>query len=135
MGVLTMEKYKQLIDIKLPWKDFKIHLKSFNTHITSVAGSDYCGLSATDECIVFHFKTKPSNEIMNRVSEKLNSLTAESESAKFKKDSDVEKSIQSAKINLPYSDPKDMSAAERRLMMGIHLSNDDKESLLSKYPQ
>lgn len=130
-----MENYKQPIDIKLPWKNFKIHLKSLNSHLISVAGLDYCGLSATDECIVFHFKRSPSNEIMNRVRERLNSLTAEAESAKFKKDSDIEKSIQSAKINLPYSDPKDMSAAERKLMMGIHLSNDDKESLLSKYPQ
>jgi hypothetical protein len=130
-----MEKHKELIDIKLPWKDFKIHLKSLNSHLISVAGSDYCGLSATDECICFHFKNKPSNEIVNRIREKLNSLTPEIESEKFKKDSDIEKSIKSAKINLPYSDPKDMSTAERKLMMGIHLSNEDKEFLLSKYPQ
>jgi hypothetical protein len=123
-----------MFEIKIQWKSFKINLNRLGVVIKSISESSYCGMSANEQ-LVLHFESKPSLECENRITMHINSLTSETEAAKFKQDSDEDKAVEFAKANILYSDLESLIPAERKLLMGLLLTKEDKASILAKYPQ
>jgi len=124
-----------MFEIKIAWKPFKIHLAKAVTHLRSVAGSEYCGISANGESLTVHFKSTPDRASVSRIQEYFDSLTDVSESEKFKQELNQNKAVALAKANVLLADISSLIPAERKLLMGAPLDSEDKASILAKYPQ
>ena len=82
-----------------------------------------------------HFTEEPTDEIKAAIDAKWDALTAETEAAKWQHDTDLEAAVVTAKTALLTMDLITMNLAERKLFMNMPLTDDDKNSLLLKYPQ
>jgi hypothetical protein len=122
-------------DIKIPWKTFRIHLGRVQSAFKTLGGPDYRGMSTSDKELILHFSGKPYQSFEMKIIEHWNSLTEEGEKAKFIQDRKEQAAISEATRNLPLLDPNTLIAAERKLLLKMPLSLDDRKAILDKYPQ
>lgn len=123
-----------MYNVTVAWKSFKIHVGKLNSKLKSVAGPDYCGLTASQDSFTVHFIKIPSQEYINRMQMAINELSPVSEEAKFNLDAHIDRAITIAKTNILLADLSALIVAERKLLMNMELSNEDKIELTKKYP-
>ena len=116
------------------WNEFRVHLPSLCDWIKANTGDKYYCISA-DYDLTIYFTEEPTDEIKAAIDAQWESLTAETEAAKWQHDVDLEAAVVTAKTALLTMDLTTMNQAERKLFMNMPLTDDDKNSLLLKYPQ
>ena len=119
-------------DIKVEWKEFKIHLPDLESWMRANAGSDYVGNSA-DINLRLHFLNEPSQEIKDAIQNHIDSLTVEEESEKIMQYIQREAAVHAAEAAIPESDLMTLNTAEKKLFMGRVLTDADKDTLVEKY--
>ena len=123
-----------MFNIQKTWLNFIVNLKDLHAWMLVNAGDKYCGMSAGYD-LTLHFNEEPTEEIKAAIDAKWDALTAETEAAKWQHDADLEAAVVTAKTALLTMDLITMNLAERKLFMNMPLTDDDKNSLLLKYPQ
>lgn len=118
---------------KLEWKSFKVYLPEIHAWAKMECGPEYAGMSA-NSVLELHFVEEPTQEILDKIEQKWDSLAEEAEAAKFDFDAKAERAIQAAKEAILIADFSQMTPAERKIWMNQPLSDDDKSALVAKYP-
>jgi hypothetical protein len=118
-------------NISYSWKPFAIDLKSIDNWMKGHF-LNYVGLSARND-IAFHFSEEPSQQMIDLIKEKWDSLTEEEETAKIAHREKKQKAVELAKQNLLTASLSKLSVAERKLLMSMPLTEEDKETLVVKF--
>jgi hypothetical protein len=98
------------------------------------AGESYCGMSANSK-VELHFTDEPSEEIKASVLAKWESLTEIEETAKVDHYNKLVAAEADAKAGIPLADILTLTTAEKKIFMGLPLTDEDRENILIKYPQ
>ena len=122
-----------MFNINYSWQSFRVHLPNLDIWLKANVPS-YQGNSA-DYSLTLWFSSEPTDEIKAAIDAQWESLTAETEAAKWQHDADLEAAVVVAKTAILTMDLTTMNQAERKLFMNMPLTDDDKNSLLLKYPQ
>jgi hypothetical protein len=120
-----------LYSVRLEWKSYKVDLSSFHMWALKELPS-YCGSSA-DYALTMWFAEQPSQETVDLIKEKWDSLTEEEETAKILHAEKKQKAVELAKQNLLTAALSELSVAERKLLMSMPLTEEDKEALVVKF--
>jgi hypothetical protein len=118
-------------NLRLEWKSHDVDLAAFHAWALKTVPS-YCGSSA-DYALTLWFTEEPSEEIKAAIEAKWNSLTEEEESAKIAHREKKQKAVEIAKQNLLTGSLSKLSVAERKLLMSMPLTEEDKEALVVKF--
>jgi hypothetical protein len=118
--------------IQIEWKAHPIDLNALEEWLKGNAGEHYCGNSA-DSKLKLHFSEEPSQETIDLIKEKWDSLTEEEETAKIAHREKKQKAVELAKQNLLTASLSKLSVAERKLLMSMPLTEEDKEALVVKF--
>jgi hypothetical protein len=116
------------------WQSFQIHLPVLETWLKANAGEHYTGNSA-DISFTMWFSEEPSEGIKSAIDSHWNALTENGEAAKWTLYDNRNLAIEDARTSLLTASFDDLIAAERKLLLGMVLTDDDKDALLLKYPQ
>ena len=116
------------------WKSYKVHLPVLEAWFKANAGEGYKGNSA-DVVLTLWFDNEPSVEIKSAVDAQWDSLTEEGEAAKILLYENRNKVVEAAKAALLTATFDSLIPAERKLLMNVALTDDDRDALLVKYPQ
>jgi len=123
-----------MFSIVKEWKSYKVHLLVFEAWLKANAGEGYKGNSA-DVVLTLWFDNEPSVEIKSAVDAQWDSLTEEGEAAKILLYENRNKVVEAAKAALLTATFDSLIPAERKLLMNVALTDDDRDALLVKYPQ
>jgi len=122
------------IDINFPHKEFELDRVSLEKWLRSNAGPSYAGLSV-DYDFSIHFTSEPAQNIKDAIQSYWDSIDNSVESVKISHAARLDRAVAAARVGLPYTNWDSMIAAERKLVMGQMLADEDREALLQKYPQ
>lgn len=117
--------------LELKWKDHSVDLGTFDSWVKSVEPS-CCGNSA-DSKLTLWFMEELSEESKALIEAKWDSLTEEEETAKIAHREKKQKAVELAKQNLLTASLSKLSVAERKLLMSMPLTEEDKEALVVKF--
>jgi hypothetical protein len=120
-----------MFSIVKSWKEFRVHLPSLDAWLRATAGEAYKGNSA-DSVLTLWFEEEPSAEILAAIDAQWDSLTEVGEAAKWQLDTDREAAVEAAKVSLLTAAFDSLIPAERKLLLGMTLSNEDKDALIVK---
>ena len=123
-----------MYNVSMPWKEFKVELSALHDWLKANAGEKYCGMSA-HAALDIHFTEEPNDDIKLEIEVLWEGLTEADEKVKMDLAADLEAAVVTAKTALLTMDLTTMNQAERKLFMNMPLTDDDKNSLLLKYPQ
>jgi hypothetical protein len=123
-----------MFSIVKEWKSYRVHLGEFTAAVKVIAGENYKGMSA-DSVLTLWFEEDPSEEIKLAIDVKWDAVVEVDEAAKFKLDADRTAAVLAAKEALLTANFDSLIAAERKLVMNMPLTDEDKDSILVKYPQ
>lgn len=123
-----------MFSIVKEWESYRVHLGEFCAAVKEIAGDNYKGASA-DYVLTLWFEEAPSEEVAAAIDASWEALTEEGEAAKFKLDADREAAVAAAREALLTADFDSLIPAERKLWMNAALTAEDKDALISKYPQ
>lgn len=124
-----------MFSIVKEWKSYRIHIGEFHTVVKGIAGENYKGCSADAVLLSLWFDDEPSGEIIGSISSQWEGLTEGGEAAKWTLYDNRNLAIEDARTSLLTASFDDLIAAERKLLLGMVLTDDDKDALLLKYPQ
>ncbi len=118
-------------DIKYPWKSFKIHLPTLHQWMRSNAPK-YVGASAGAE-LTLHFSEEPKDVVKDRVQMYMDALTEEGEANNREWDDKRKQAKEMAEAAIPTMSWDSMVPAERKIVMGKTLVDDDLDALVKKH--
>lgn len=119
--------------IQIPWKSVRIHIPALITKVISLAGDKYKGTTANSAGVTLEFDHSIESAKIDAVLEYWSSLDSTSEQAKFDRDKNLALALSAAKARIPYEHIEFLTPAEKKVLMGLDLSNEDEAQLLTKY--
>lgn len=123
-----------MFSIVKSWKDFRVFLPSFHSWLSDNVGANYKGCSA-DYALTLWFEEQPGYEVEGAIDALWESLTEVGEQIKWDLHEARNAAVESAKAALLTADLMQTIPAERKMLMGLPLTDEDKDALLVKYPQ
>jgi hypothetical protein len=114
------------------WKSYRVHLGDLHTWLLANAGEGYKGASA-DTALTLWFDVEPSEEIKTAIDVKWEAIVEVDETAKFQLDADREAAILAAKEAILTANFDSLIPAERKLVMNMPLTDEDKDALVAKF--
>jgi hypothetical protein len=114
------------------WKSYRVHLGDLHTWLLANAGEGYNGSSA-DSVLTLWFEVEPSEEIKAAIDVKWGALVEVDEAAKFQLDANREAAILAAKEAILTANFDSLIPAERKLVMNMPLTDEDKDALVAKF--
>ena len=120
--------------IQYDWKEYNVNWKAIDTWLREDIASSYVGLSANSK-LELHFEEEPSAETKAAIDAMWDAITEEAEAAKWTHSEALASAETDARESVLTADWNDMIPAERKIAMNRPLSESDRESLLTKYPQ
>lgn len=112
------------------WKPFKIHLESLYEVVKTIPSAD--GISCDDVTFIIVEKTPFTEDEKNIINSYLDSLTEEGELKKIQFKSVLNDKIIQVKLSMVSKNYDELSSIERKLLLGIQLSNEDIASLIDE---
>ena len=113
------------------WLEFKIDLPSLEK-ILKESYPSYTGNSANTQ-LTLHFSEAISEEMQADIDTYIQSLTEADEKVKMDLAADLEKAVVLAKVGILTASFDSLIPAERKILMGLVLSDDDRLALKIKY--
>ena len=123
-----------MFSIVKEWKEYRVHLSTLHAWLLANAGEGYKGCSA-DSSLTMWFDPEPSEEIKTAIDVAWDAIVEVDEVAKFKLDSDRAAAVEDARVGLLTAAFDDLIPAERKILLGLTLSDADKDAILVKFPQ
>ena len=116
------------------WKEFRVYLPDLRSQIQEIAGECFNGFSA-DHALTLWFTEEPSGSDITSIDSHWDALTELGETAKWTLYDNRLAAVEDARIGLLTASFNDLIPAERKLLLGLPLSDDDKDAILVKFPQ
>lgn len=111
--------------IELSWKEFNLDIDSVKAEIASIAGENFCGCAA-DYGLQLFFLEEPTQEVKDLISTYWDSMDSEAPEAQaYVSVNDIEAAKQAAKISAVSKNWDDMTAAERKLIIGLEPTKEE----------
>jgi hypothetical protein len=124
-----------MYSLSFPWKEFKVHLPDIELWFKGNAGNIYLGNLAEESSLTLLFKEKPSETVELNFQGYWQSLTEAGELSKIELAKKIVQAEHKACQNLLHINLNDMIVAERKIFMGLPLTQEDRIALLQKYPE
>jgi hypothetical protein len=121
-----------MFSIQYAWKSFQIHLPVLEAWLKANAGEYYTGNSA-DCCFTMWFSEEPSEGIKSAITAQWESLTEQGEAAKWATYEARNAAVETAKTGLLTASFDDLISAERKMLLGMSLTDEDKDALIVKF--
>ena len=116
------------------WQSFRIYLPDLDAWLKDLGGENYVGNSA-DAQFTMWFTEQPGYEAEGAVEDYWASLTEEGEYAKWALYTFRNAAVEDAREALLTAAFDDLIPAERKILLGMPLSDSDKDAILVKFPQ
>lgn len=114
------------------WKAYRIYLPDLAAWLTTNIGENYKGMSA-DTVLTFWFDEEPTEQQKTDIDAQWNGTVEQDEDAKWSLYDARGAIVGTARTALLTADLTTTIPAERKLLMNMPLSNDDKDALITKY--
>ena len=116
------------------WLEFRIYLPDLEAWLKALGGDNYKGLSA-DYALTMWFSEEPTEQQKTDIDAQWDGLSEEGETAKWTQYDNRNKAVEAAKLNLLTAAFDTLLPAERKLLLAMTLTDEDKDSLVTKFPQ
>lgn len=114
----------------LPWKSFKIDLKSFYQFLsTNIPNSD--GIIANDSHMEIVEKSTFTQSDIDMIMQYYSSLTEEVESAKINRTTTAQTKVAILKLGMVSKTYDQLTLLERKVLLGLELTESDIDELIS----
>lgn len=113
------------------WKSFRVYLPGLRDWLQENVGTNF--VLAADSAMTIWFEEQPGYEVEDAIHAEWSLLTEEGEAAKWELFEAREAVVETARTALLTADLTTTIPAERKLLMGMTLSDDDKDNLILKY--
>jgi hypothetical protein len=123
-----------MYSIQKEWKSYRVYLPDLASWLTTNIGENYKGLSA-DYALTMWFEEEPTEQQKTDLTSSWDALTEEGEAAKWTLFDNRNAAVEAARTGLLTAAFDDLIAAERKIMLGMLLTDADKDALLVKFPQ
>lgn len=118
-------------NLELKWKEFRVYLPELHAWLQQEI-SGYCGMSAHSK-LELHFTEILSDDDSAKIQSRWEDIKQDEESEKFSLELKKARAIELAKENILTATFAKLSPAERKLLMNMPLSEEDKEALVVKF--
>lgn len=109
----------------LSWKNFNVDLDAVSVWLSNNAGLSYCGISANSSFQI-HFNEEPSQQIKNDIEDYWDAIDSNSQEAlSYVSQQDILEEIDTIKIDALSKTYDQLSAAQKKLLMGLTPTRSD----------
>jgi len=123
-----------MFSIVKSWKEYRVYLPSLSLWLQSNIGATFSGLSA-DYSLTLWFLSEPSEQQKSDIDSQWDALSEIGEAAKWLLYDQRLAAVEDARVGLLTAAFDDLGPSERKLLLGLSLSEEDLDALLLKFPQ